>query len=217
VADTIAGFLIWVADAARVGIKYSFIRRKTMYFDKTGPANTADTIRRAVEEARARNIARIVLASNTGETALLLAAEAGRSGYAGNLVCVTHVNGFVQSGKNEMSGEARKKLEELGFRVYTATHILSGAERALSRKFQGAYPVEIIAHTLRMFGAGIKVCVEIAVMALDGGLLPYGEPVIALGGTGRGADTAALLTPAHAHELFATKIHEILCKPALVS
>ena len=92
--------------------------------------------------------------------------------------------------------------------------MLSGAERGMSRKFGGVYPMEIIANTLRMLGQGTKVCVEISVMALDAGLIPYGEDVIAVGGTDEGADTAIILRPAHAADIFDTWISEILCKPA---
>jgi hypothetical protein len=186
-----------------------------MYFAKAGPENTGDVIAIVLREAQKRNISHIVAASNTGKTAELLAQEAEKAAYAGHLVCVTHAYGFREGGVNEMSGETRQALEARGVRVYTASHVLSGAERGISRKFQGSYPVEIIAHSLRMLGAGIKVCVEIAVMALDGGLLPWKKPVIALGGTVGGADTAVLLSPAHAAAIFDTKIHEILCKPGL--
>jgi hypothetical protein len=65
-----------------------------------------------------------------------------------------------------------------------------------------------------MFGQGVKVCVEIATMALDAGMIPYGEDVIAVGGTGTGADTAVILRPSHAASIFDTWISEILCKPA---
>ena len=184
-----------------------------MYFDTPGPANTGETVRIALTEAVKRKISHLVAASNTGKTVEALAEEAARIGFTGQVVCVTHVNGFQENGVNEMSGETRRRLEERGVRVYTATHVLSGAERALNRRFQGVYPVEIIAHSLRMLGQGTKVCVEIAVMALDGGLLPYGAPVIALGGTAGGADTALLLSPAHGSDILSTRIHEVFCKP----
>jgi hypothetical protein len=186
-----------------------------MYFAKPGPENTGETVAIAVREAQKRNISHIAAASNTGKTIELLIREAEQAGYTGRLVCVTHAYGFREGGTNEMAEETRRSLEARGVRVYTASHILSGAERGISRRFQGVYPVEIIAHSLRMLGAGTKVCVEIAVMALDGGLLPWKTPVIAAGGTGGGADTAVLLTPAHAAAVFDTKIHEILCKPGL--
>jgi len=40
------------------------------------------------------------------------------------------------------------------------------------------------------------VCVEIAGMALDAGLVPYGKEIIAVAGSGTGADTAIVITPA---------------------
>jgi hypothetical protein len=184
-----------------------------MYHDLPGPENTGKTLSIAVLEAKKRQISHIVVASNTGATAITLDEEKRNQGYDGCLVCVTHVYGFKENGKNELSDESRKELEKLGIRHITAAHALSGAERCLNRKFQGVYPVEIIAHALRMFGQGMKVCVEIAAMALDTGLIPYGEPVIALGGTVRGADTASILTPAYTSSILDTKIHEILCKP----
>ena len=184
-----------------------------MYFNSTGQGNTGETVKIAVREAASRQISHIVAASNTGAAVFALAEEARKQGYGGKLVCVSYVYGFSKNGENELSEETRQDFEKQGIRVCTAAHVLSGAERGLSRKFQGVYPVEIIAHTLRMFGHGTKVCVEIAAMVLDAGLVPYGKPIIALGGTGRGADTALLLIPAYANAIMETKIHEILCKP----
>jgi hypothetical protein len=180
-----------------------------MYFSETGKANTEKTIELALQTAKKRGIENIVIASNTGYSAMFLA------GSGLNVVCVTHVNGFSEKGKNELPVETRAELTEKGITVLTASHVLSGAERALSTKFGGIYPIEIMAHTLRMFGQGVKVCVEIATMSLDAGLIPYGEKIIAIGGTINGADTAVIITPAHAQYILETKIHEIICKPEL--
>ena len=180
-----------------------------MYFDKPGRENTKQATELALKAAKTLGIGHIVIASNTGDSANLLA------GQGLNVVCVTHVNGFAEKGKNEMTPAAHGALTAAGVRVLTASHVLSGAERAISSKFGGAYPIEIMAHTLRMFGQGVKVCIEISVMALDAGLIPYGEKIIAVGGTGRGADTALILTPSHAQYIFETRIHEIICKPEL--
>ena len=186
-----------------------------MYFDSPGSENTGECARLAIQEAKARQISHIIAASNTGGTVFVLAEEARKQGYEGKLICVTHVYGFKENGKNELSDENREKLEKQGIRVCTAAHTLSGSERCMSRKFQGVYPVEIIAHSLRMFGQGVKVCVEIAVMSLDAGLIPWGKPVISLGGTHAGADTAVILTPGYTSSVLDTKIHEIICKPHL--
>ncbi|MDR2933028.1 MAG: hypothetical protein LBV27_07965 [Oscillospiraceae bacterium] len=180
-----------------------------MYFSKPGPANTEQTARLALKTALSRNIKHIVVASNTGDSVLPLIK--GADGI--KIICVTHADGFAENGKNEMSAQTRARLEADGVTVLTATHVLSGVERGISRKVGGMYPAEIMAYTLRMFGAGVKVCVETAIMALDAGAVPFGDKIIAIGGTGRGADTAVILSPAHANAVFDTYIHEIICKP----
>lgn len=178
-----------------------------MYFEKSGKINTEETIELAVKAAKTREINYIVVASNEGETASLLK-DCGLQ-----VVMVTHSNGFAESGAQELSEGKRKELEQYGFKIYTSTHVLSGAERSLSKQFGGVSPIEIIAYSLRMLGQGVKVGVEIATMALDGGVIPYGEDIVAIGGTGRGADTAIILRPAHASGILQTKIKEIICKP----
>jgi uncharacterized membrane protein YqiK len=42
---------------------------------------------------------------------------------------------------------------------------------------------------------------------------PYREEVVAVAGTGEGADTAAVILPAHSNNFFETKVKEIICKP----
>lgn len=182
-----------------------------MYFDTIGKMNTADTASLALKAAVERNINYIVVASSRGATAKLLTNTNGI-----NIICVTHANGYPEPGKSEMSQEIRNELVDLGIMVLTTSHVLSGAERGVSKAFGGAYPIEIIAHSLRMLGQGAKVCVEVSIMVLDAGLIPYGEPIIAIGGSGKGADTAVIITPSHASSIFDTKIHEIICKPSLI-
>jgi len=181
-----------------------------MYFDTVGKVNTKETVDSAIKAAIEKKIKCVVVASSKGDTAKLLTNENQI-----NIICVTHANGYPELGKSEMSQETRNELFNLGIKVLTTTHVLSGAERGLSRAFGGVYPIEIIANSLRMLGQGTKVCVEVSIMALDAGLIPYGEPVIAIGGTGKGADTAAIITPSHASNIFETKIHEIICKPSM--
>ncbi|NMA03825.1 MAG: hypothetical protein GX925_03865 [Clostridiales bacterium] len=181
-----------------------------MYFNKTGSTNSISTVNIALEAAKTREINNIVIASNTGESAMLLAGEEQI-----NRVWVTLAYGYSKPGKNHFNKEMLNRAKNCGIKVLTTTHILSGAERGISTLFGGAYPVEIIANTLRMFGQGVKVCVEISAMALDAGLIPYGVPIIAIAGTDKGVDTSIVITPAHANKIFDTKIHEILCKPLL--
>jgi len=52
-------------------------------------------------------------------------------------------------------------------------------------------------------------------MACDGGCVDIGEKVIAVAGTGSGADTAVLATAAPSTKITSLRIHEIICKPIL--
>jgi hypothetical protein len=51
-------------------------------------------------------------------------------------------------------------------------------------------------------------------MAADAGLVRTDEAVIAVAGTGRGADTAAVLKPTNAQSFFDLRFLEIICMPA---
>lgn len=185
-------------------------------FEKTGPVNTEETLNIALKTAKERNLD-IVVASSEGDTALNLMQKAKEAGFAGKIVCVSCAYGSKTPGENRFSQERRTTLEQNGIRVVTADHALSGGERGLTKMFGSVHPVELIAYTLRMFGQGTKVCVEVALMALDCGSISYEKPIVAIGGSGRGADTACVLTPGYTANLMETKIHEILCKPSLMT
>ena len=180
------------------------------FFEKSGPENTATTVATALRAARERRAGHIVVASCTGRTALeLLALDV--SGLA--VVCVTHHVGFDGPGVDEMGAGTRAELAAQGVKLLTTTHALAGVDRSLRLKFGGISPPEILAGALRMFGQGVKVCAEVAIMALDAGLVPYGAEVISIGGTGKGADTACVVRPAHSNDVLETRIVEILCRP----
>ena len=181
-------------------------------FEKPGPTNTDETCRIAVERAKAIN-ASIVSATTEGASGVRLCEIARDMGFQGKIVFVTHAYGSFEPGENKLSDEHRQTIVDYGATLVTAAHALSGVERGMSRKFQGVYPAEIMANTLRMLSQGIKVVVEISCMALDAGRIDYGSEVVCMGGTGRGLDTAVVMSPAHASRIFDTKIHEILCMP----
>ena len=130
-----------------------------------------------------------------------------------SVVCVTHQVGFKTPGVDEMSARTRARMAEAGVQVLTTTHLFGGVDRALRLRFNGYYPPEIIADSLRMFGHGVKVCIEIAVMALDAGLIPHGVDVVCVGGRARGADTACVIRPAHSLSVFDTRVRELICRP----
>jgi len=181
-------------------------------FEKPGPGNTDETCRIAIEKAMQLD-APIVAASTEGNAGARLCAIAKEMGFTGSIVVVTHAYGSWKPGEIALKDENRKAMVESGARLVTAAHALSGVERGISTKFQGVYPVELMANTLRMLSQGIKVVVEIGSMALDAGAIAYGPDIVCMGGTGKGLDTAVVMKPAHANIIFETKIHEVLCMP----
>jgi len=180
-----------------------------MYFERPGRENTETVLRLAKEYAETKGIRDIVVASTTGETGV----KASRIFKGFNLVVVTHHFGFQQPGIHELLEENRNKILENGAKIFTATHALSGVERAIRKKFETIMPLELIAHTLRLFSEGTKVCVEIVIMAVDAGLIPEGTEVMAMAGTGHGTDTALVMKSASASRFFDLEVREIIAKP----
>lgn len=178
-----------------------------MYWDKPGPQNTMNTIKLAVARGQELGIKHVVVASCSGDTALTLVDQ----GF--DITCVTHHVGFSGPGQDEMPPEARQKLTDLGVKVLTTTHLLAGVDRAVRNHFGGVYPAEIMAQTLRIFGQGVKVAIEIASMAKDAGMIPHETEVLSIAGSSSGADSAIVILPAHSNRFFETQVREIICMP----
>ena len=180
------------------------------YWNKPGKANTDATLKSAVHRAQQLGIKHYVVASCSGDTTKKLLKLAPAEAH---IVSVTHQAGFREPGTCEISPGTVRALEKKGVTVYTGTHFFGGVGRAVRLKFGGLEVDELVAHTLRIFGQGIKVTVEIAIMALDAGLIPHGKEIIVIGGAGQGADTAVVCLPSHGKEFFSFEIREIICKP----
>ncbi|MEO0077379.1 MAG: pyruvate kinase alpha/beta domain-containing protein [candidate division WOR-3 bacterium] len=173
-------------------------------------ATTYATLEAALKRMRELGIQHVVVASTTGRTALALA-DVLPPGVSA--VCVTHHAGFTRPGKSELPAATETRLNALGIPVLRTTHLMAGLDRAIRLRFGGLGPAEIVANTYRTFGEGTKVCVEIAVMALDAGLIPFGRDIVAIAGTGSGADTALVIRPAHSRQFLDTWVSEIIVKP----
>jgi hypothetical protein len=182
---------------------------RVVYFEESGPANTAETLRHAKARADALGIKDIVVASYSGEAGV----EASQHFGDHNLVIVAGVVGFKEPNKVSMRDENRALIERNGGRILFAGHAFGMLGRAVHRHFGAIQVDELIAHVLRLFGTGVKVCCEITCMAADAGLIRAGEEVIAIAGTGKGLDTAVVLKASNTHTFFDTRIQEIICKP----
>ncbi len=187
-----------------------FEERKCRYFRKPGKANTGDVLDVAAARAAELGIGTVIVPSVSGKTALAARQAFGKGV---GVIAVTHVAGFEGPDTQEMGTDVRKDLESAGVRVFTGQHAFGGVGRAVRNKL-GTYQVdEIMAYTLRTFGQGTKVAVEVALMTADAGLVRTDKDVIALGGTYAGVDTALVLRPANSARFFDLKVREVICKP----
>jgi hypothetical protein len=178
-------------------------------FEKPGPQNTRRTLEIATARAEDLGVHSIVVASSSGKTGL----QAASLFRGKNLVVVTHSTGFLKPDFQELKPALRRRIEALGGKILTSQHVFGGVNRAVRKKL-GTYELdEIIAFTLRTFGEGAKVAIEVSLMAADAGLISTREPCICIGGSGSGADTALLLRPANAQTFFDLRVLEVLAKP----
>ena len=179
------------------------------YFEKAGEENTSEVLRLARERASARGIDKVVLASTRGNTA-----RSAMEAFANTnikLVVVPWQFGFAEmlrlTETHRFPGELVSELEAHGHQVYFGTMLFH------TEDLYGSRAPSAMANVLRVFCQGIKVCVEILLMAANGGLVVTGEKVIAIAGTVSGADTAVVATAAPSTRLAGLHINEIICKP----
>ena len=182
------------------------------YFKQPGPKNTQGVLEAVSRRANELGIRKVVVATCRGRTALktreILDPDL-------KIVAVSHVTGFREPNHQELSQEIRQQLESKGITVLTCQHAFGGIGRAVRNQLSTYQIDEIMAFTLRTFGEGTKVAIELALMAADAGLVRTDEDVISIGGTGKGADTALMLQPANSFRFFDLKVKEVICKPAM--
>lgn len=133
-----------------------------------------------------------------------------------HFVNVTHCYGDLGPGQCEMTPEKRRELTDKGVTVITATHALSGAERGIVNKYGGVTPAIPHGRHPQDARTGHEVGVEISLMAMDNGAVPYGEEILAVGRLPvMAADYVISLIPGHSNNLFETKVIDIICKPRI--
>ncbi|MFH0941820.1 MAG: pyruvate kinase alpha/beta domain-containing protein [Chloroflexota bacterium] len=188
---------------------------KVTYFEKPGPANTETTLRLARERADELGIRQVIVASTRGDTALkAMDVFAGFKVVVVGIVIGPREHDTGQADFRPFSPEARQAVTAKGGVVLNTTHAFGGLNRALRNQLDWkANPISLIAAALRVFGSGMKVACEVAMMAADSGLVDTAEDAVVVAGSGRGADTAVVLRPVNAHRFFDLKVKEIICKP----
>jgi len=187
------------------------MKKSITYFEKPGPDNTEETIKLAYEGALELGIKDIIVASTHGGTALKAAEIFSSERF--NIVAVTICEGYKSEGW-AMSEEERVRLQAKGVKVFTGIHALGDdVSSAFTERFGGKSFNEVVAQTLYRFCQGMKVAVEVVLMAADAGLIPVDKEVIAIAGTDKGADTAIVVKPSYPRKFLDFKIREIIAKP----
>jgi hypothetical protein len=190
------------------------VYRSIGYFDQPGVENTDDVVEIVFERLKEGDIKNVVVASTRGGTGLKFARKMAQKT---NLVIVSSHPGFSSPGVWSFGLNALKELDSMGCKVVKQSHVLSGLERSFTNKFSGVSHTEALAEALRcLFGVGMKVAIECAIMAADSGAISI-EKTIAVGGTstekGQGADCAIVVWPSHCNNFFDFRVLEILAKP----
>ena len=190
------------------------VNRSIVYFNQSGIGNTDAVVDIVYNRLKEKDIKSVVVASSRGVTGLKFAKKMARET---NLVLVSSHPGFSAPGVWKFDLKILKEVESMGCKVVKQSHILSGLERSFSNKFSGASHTEVLAESLRcLFGVGIKVAIECAIMAADSGAIPI-DKTIAVAGTssskGGGADSALVVWPSHCNNFFDFRVLEILAKP----
>lgn len=189
------------------------MEKSILYFEHSGSRNTEATLRAARARAAELGIRDVVVATTHGGTALQAADHLPDA----HVVAVTLCEGFQEEGWT-ITAEEKATLRRRGITVVTSIHALDdGVASAFTAKFGGKSIEEVVQQTLYRFCQGLKVCVEVVLMAADAGAIGVDREVLAIAGTGDGADTCIVVKPAYARRFFELEIREIVAKPRIPS
>jgi hypothetical protein len=185
------------------------LKETVTYFDAPGKANTLPTLEIAKERALEAGIKTVILSSSGGFTAIKAMEVFKNEG----------VKFIVVGYRDRFPEELARNLKKAGHEMlYPGDHKFDHPQEAWE--------------LLRRFSEGMKVSIQIVLMATETGLVEEGEEVISLGGTGTiefeaggGVDTAIVMESVKGDGFFkielppgikkkvGRKIKELLCKP----
>ncbi|MFW9883189.1 MAG: pyruvate kinase alpha/beta domain-containing protein [Candidatus Thorarchaeota archaeon] len=183
---------------------------KTLYFDEASSEHT-NAVFEVVEGflSEHEEIRKVVVATTSGTTGAAAAKRFSKH----DVIVVSHHTGFSAPNENELDESERMSIEKSGAKLLTTTHAFAGVARGIRKDVGTWTPTEMMAIAYRTFCEGTKVCAEIAMMTADAGLVRVNEDVVCIAGTGFGADTAWLVTPANTNRFPELKMKACICKP----
>ena len=186
---------------------------ETFYFESHGEVNTEKTIQLARKRADELGISKVVVASETGLSAL----EAIKVFEPKNVIVVSSAAGTKV--ENTVIGDLRIGISDSMIRaelVEKGAHVIQGTDPFWGL---GAHSENIGIGKLGMMFykvicSGFHVCMTVVLEATDQGLVKEGEEVIALAGSWVGLDTAIVVRACNTVDFFKKfEVLELICKP----
>lgn len=157
------------------------------YYEVPGRENIVKTLELVKKRAKELGIKNVVVASTRGFTA-----ERAFDAFKETDVTLT----IVGIGRESFPESLLGKLEEEGHNV------------VFSRETSYEYP-DLVKAAYRRFSEGVKVAVEIAMIAVQKGLVSTEEEVVSIGKW----DTALVIKPSTSDRFSELAIRELICKP----
>jgi hypothetical protein len=194
--------------------------KSIFYFDVCGQVNTEKTLELAIKRACELDIKNLIVASETGLSAMKASDMLQNSDI--HLIVVTSAAGTKI--ENTIVGDLRigipdkkiwDQLERNGAKIVRATDPLFNIGAAMEHNRIPTLAT-IIRLCLKMVSSGTAVCVSATLMATDNGLLKEGEEVVVVAGSWLGLDTALVVQATNSVNLLKAgvmQIKEIICKP----
>jgi hypothetical protein len=185
-------------------------RKSVVYFDTPGFANTATVIETVIERVKTRDIETVVVPATTGKTADLFVRQLN-----GKVKVAAVSENEALSACKRIANQDQGLLGKLIRKRLNAA--IEEADRKLRRDaldmtflpFCGETYVAV-SETLYAFGQGMKVALEVSVAAVEVGKVEPYSRIIAVGGTGEGADTAIVVRTSPQSEAFGQDIKKRL-------
>jgi len=194
------------------------IKRQVYYFDEPGEGNTQLVIEAVAQRLKGGGINQVVVASTSGETAAKFARNL--KGKA-EIICVSEAPYRRERGTRWpcLKQKFRKELDRLGAAIIDRAPEIFHHSVLEAARWSDAFPERMVRETLYCFGQGMKVAVEVALVAVSCGYVTPFQDVIGVGGSGSGADTAIVLRATYPACLFdrdpakRLEIKEIIAMP----
>jgi len=192
--------------------------KNIVYFASCGEVNTQSVLILARENAKQLGIRKVILASETGRSALH-ALEIFQDASV-SIIVITHFPAFTDGpkGKIPIGLKRPEYAERMATLVARGVKIIQGSLPFAppSRYLQWDIPTPegILDGTLELFGAGTKIAIQASIMATDAGEVDDGEEIISCAGTYKGLDTALVVRGTYSMNFFKEfEIHEIIARP----